>query len=89
MLIILQLLKNIFHDTECDSVVESKNHYENCLVDICAFKDPKEYFCSALNAYAMECARSNIKFDWRSEVKECGKFPKKQVTRPFSMILSF
>jgi von Willebrand factor len=42
-------------------------------MDICAVKDTKEYYCSALNSYAMECARSNVRFDWRKEVAECGK----------------
>jgi hypothetical protein len=64
-------ITNIF--AECESIVESKPHYENCMIDICNVDDPEEFFCSALNAYATQCAQNNVILEWRNEVPECGK----------------
>jgi C8 domain len=41
------------------------------MVDLC-YGDTKEFFCSAINAYAMQCAENNIILEWRNEVPECG-----------------
>jgi C8 domain len=57
---------------ECESVVDNNVHHENCMVDIC-YGDTNEFFCSALNAYAMQCAENNVVLEWRNEVPECGK----------------
>jgi C8 domain len=43
------------------------------MVDICNVEDTKEFFCSALNAYATQCAKNNVILEWRKEVPECGK----------------
>jgi C8 domain len=45
------------------------------MVDICNVEDTKEFFCSALNAYATQCAKNNVILEWRKEVPECGKLP--------------
>jgi C8 domain len=46
------------------------------MIDICNVEDTKEFFCSALNAYATQCAKNNVIMEWRKEVPECGKLTK-------------
>lgn len=65
---------------ECETVVESKTYYENCLYDSCAAKDAKNLYCSALHSYATECAQNNVKFNWSNEVPECCKNSMKQIS---------
>lgn len=63
--------------TECESVVDSKVYYDNCLFDICNVEDSKEYYCTALNSYAVECARQGVIINWKKEVSECGNLLEK------------
>lgn len=55
-------------------MVDNKVFYENCIFDLCAFKDTKNSFCSALNLYATECRRNNVNVTWKNEFPECGKY---------------
>ncbi|KAL0894249.1 hypothetical protein ABMA27_014259 [Loxostege sticticalis] len=57
---------------ECHWYVDVEPYYESCLYDMCACAgDVSRCLCPIIGDYAMSCAKSGVKVQWRYNVKEC------------------
>lgn len=62
--------------SDCHTQVNPAAYYDDCLYDVCSCR-PGQFsncYCQILASYALECSYQNTIVDWRSKVRECGKY---------------
>ncbi|XP_026679243.1 hemocytin-like [Diaphorina citri] len=74
-----QMCKNITSNlfADCHLVVDPTPYYEDCLYDLCSCSGTPlaQCFCPIVAAYAKDCSHHGVPLEWRSTVRECGKYP--------------
>lgn len=58
--------------SRCHRAVSPEPYFSSCVYDMCVCMDDPKCLCDILASYAHECARANIRLEWRSH-NLCGE----------------